>query len=109
MISDRAVIVPMFPLNLVSTSLSTASNPSCGFFGNPYPKSTLAVSTALPSPPDVVIVPTTFWLKNPAPATLTCALIISPSSLVVMFPVAFVVGSPPPAPPLENVTSSPFA
>ena len=58
-ISVKDVIVPIFPLNLVKTSLSTASNPSCGFFGKPYPKSTLAVRTPL-DPLDVVIVPTTF-------------------------------------------------
>ena len=36
-------------------------------------------------------------------------LIISPSALVVTFAVAFVVGAPPPAPPVANVTTSPLA
>ena len=41
--SVKAVIVPMFPLNLVNTSSSTALNPNVGALGKPYPKSTLAV------------------------------------------------------------------
>ena len=109
--SVKDVIVPMFPLNLVSTSSSTASNPNWGDLGNPYPKSTLALSTA-PDPPDVVIVPSTFCEKNPAPAAVTVALKMfpCPSPLTKIVPVALVVGLPPPAPPgAENFTTSPFA
>ena len=36
-------------------------------------------------------------------------LIISPSALVVTFAVPLVVGAPPPAPPVANVTTSPLA
>ena len=102
-ISVKDVIVPIFPLNLVSTSSSTASNPNWGDLGNPYPKSTFAVSTPL-DPPDVAIVPTTFCEKNPAPAAVTVALSIPPLPLVVIVPVALVVGWPPPAPPPVSKT-----
>ena len=36
-------------------------------------------------------------------------LVITPLPFVVTFAVAFVVGAPPPAPPVENVTTSPLA
>ena len=39
----------------------------------------------------------------------TVVLVITPLPFVVMFAVAFVVGTPPPAPPVANVTISPFA
>ena len=50
---------PMFPWNLVSTLSIIVSTSPFGSLGNPYPKSTLAVSTAS-APPDVAIVPTIF-------------------------------------------------